>query len=96
MGLSAREGNGFDSGPVPCANHRNAVSRDTALVLEIFMVDVALKRDVAISMRFRIDDLGIIDRGAFEHFVKAISTPVKALPAKLKRRLERKAPWATR
>jgi uncharacterized protein (DUF1778 family) len=28
------------------------------------MVDAALKRDVAISMRFRIDDLGIIDRGA--------------------------------
>ena len=95
------------------------------------MVDVALKRDVAISMRFRIDDLGIIDRGAelnvpsrtefvrraalheaqiailnetvvrlspeaFDHFVKAISAPVKALPAKLKRRLDRRAPWETR
>ena len=28
------------------------------------MVDLALKRDVAVSMRFRDDDLGIIDRGA--------------------------------
>jgi uncharacterized protein (DUF1778 family) len=95
------------------------------------MVDVALKRDVAISMRFRQDDLGIIDRGAelnglsrtefvrraalheaqiailnetvvrlspeaFDHFVKAISAPVKAQPAKLKRRLDRRAPWETR
>ncbi len=28
------------------------------------MVDLARKRDVAVSMRFRDDDLGIIDRGA--------------------------------
>jgi uncharacterized protein (DUF1778 family) len=28
------------------------------------MVDLAQKRDVAVSMRFRDDDLGIIDRGA--------------------------------
>jgi len=28
------------------------------------MVDLAQKRDVAISMRFRDEDLGIIDRGA--------------------------------
>ena len=28
------------------------------------MVDLAHKRDVAVSMRFREDDLGIIDRGA--------------------------------
>ncbi len=28
------------------------------------MVDLAQKRDVAVSMRFRDEDLGIIDRGA--------------------------------
>jgi len=28
------------------------------------MVELAQKRDVAVSMRFRDDDLGIIDRGA--------------------------------
>ncbi len=28
------------------------------------MADLAQKRDVAVSMRFRNDDLGIIDRGA--------------------------------
>jgi uncharacterized protein (DUF1778 family) len=28
------------------------------------MADLAQKRDVAVSMRFRDDDLGIIDRGA--------------------------------
>lgn len=28
------------------------------------MVDLVQKRDVAVSMRFRDDDLGIIDRGA--------------------------------
>lgn len=95
------------------------------------MAGSALKRDVAISMRFREDDLGIIDRGAelnglsrtefvrraalheaqlailnetvvrlspeaFDHFVKAISAPVKAPSAALKRRLSRKAPWETR
>lgn len=31
------------------------------------MVDLARKRDVAVSMRFREDDLGIIDRGAALH-----------------------------
>ncbi|MGH8595977.1 MAG: DUF1778 domain-containing protein, partial [Gammaproteobacteria bacterium] len=33
---------------------------------------------------------------AFDHFVEAISLPVQAPPAKLKRRLDRKAPWETR
>lgn len=95
------------------------------------MVGASLKRDIAISMRFREDDLGIIDRGAelnglsrtefvrraavheaqiailnetvvrlspeaYDHFVEAISAPVKAAPTKLKRRLDRKAPWETR
>ncbi|MCI0467146.1 MAG: DUF1778 domain-containing protein [Beijerinckiaceae bacterium] len=94
------------------------------------MTGAALNRNVAISMRFREDDLGIIDRGAelnglsrtefvrraaiheaqiailnetivrlspqaFDHFVKAIGSPVRAPPAKLKRRLDRKAPWET-
>jgi uncharacterized protein (DUF1778 family) len=92
------------------------------------MVDLAQKRDVAVSMRFRDDDLGIIDRGAtlrglsrtefmrraalhdaqiailnetvvrlapeaFEQFVAAIDAPVAAIPAKLRERLSRNAPW---
>jgi uncharacterized protein (DUF1778 family) len=92
------------------------------------MVDPAQKRDVAVSMRFRGDDLGIIDRGAelsglsrtefmrraalheaqiailnetvvrlapeaFEQFVAAIDAPIGAIPAKMRERLSRKAPW---
>jgi uncharacterized protein (DUF1778 family) len=92
------------------------------------MVDPAQKRDVAVSMRFRGDDLGIIDRGAelsglsrtefmrraalheaqiailnetvvrlapeaFEQFVAAIDAPIAAIPAKMRDRLSRKAPW---
>lgn len=92
------------------------------------MVDLAQKRDVAISMRFRDNDLGIIDRGAelsglsrtefmrraalheaqiailnetvvrlspeaFAEFVAAIDAPASAIPAKMRERLSRKAPW---
>ena len=93
------------------------------------MVDPIRKRDVAVSMRFRDDDLGIIDRGAeltglsrtefmrkaaihdaqiailnetvvrlepraFKRFAAAIDAPVAPLPAKMRQRLARKAPWA--
>lgn len=92
------------------------------------MVDLAQKRDVAVSMRFRDDDLGIIDRGAelsglsrtefmrraalheaqlailsetvvrlspeaFDQFVAAIDAAVAPIPAKMRERLSRKAPW---
>ena len=92
------------------------------------MADLAQKRDVAVSMRFRDDDLGIIDRGAelsglsrtefmrraalhdaqiailnetvvrlapeaFEQFIAAIDAPVAAIPAKMRERLSRGAPW---
>jgi uncharacterized protein (DUF1778 family) len=92
------------------------------------MADLAQKRDVAVSMRFRDDDLGIIDRGAelsglsrtefvrraalheaqiailnetvvrftpdaFAQFVAAIDAPVAAMPAKMRERLSRTAPW---
>jgi uncharacterized protein (DUF1778 family) len=93
------------------------------------MVDLAQKRDVAVSMRFRDDDLGIIDRGAelsglsrtefmrraalheaqiailnetmlrlapeaYLEFVAAIDAPVTAIPARMRERLSRKAPWS--
>lgn len=86
------------------------------------------KRDVAVSMRFRDDDLGIIDRGAelnglsrtefvrraalhdaqlailnetvirfspeaFDEFMTAIDAPIREMPAKMRERLSRKAPW---
>jgi uncharacterized protein (DUF1778 family) len=34
------------------------------LYKEFTMVDIEQKRDVSVSMRFRADDLGIVDRGA--------------------------------
>ena len=87
-----------------------------------------LKRDIAVSMRLREDDLGLIDRGAalhglsrtefmrraalrdagaailnaamvalspeaFAHFNAVMDGPVPPLPAKLRERLERAAPW---
>ncbi len=92
------------------------------------MAELDHKRDVAVSMRFRDDDLGIIDRGAelsglsrtefmrraaiheaqlailneavvrfspkaFKQFAAAVDAPVAALPAKMRERLSRKAPW---
>jgi uncharacterized protein (DUF1778 family) len=86
------------------------------------------KREVAVSMRFRNDDLGIIDRGAelsglsrtefmrraaladaqtailneavirmapkaFSHFLAVIDAPTTKVPAKMRDRLSRKAPW---
>ena len=94
------------------------------------MVDLVQKRDVAVSMRFREADLGIIDQGAalsglsrtefmrraalheaqiailnetvvrfspqaFKKFVAAIDAPVAPVPAKMRDRLLRKAPWAS-
>jgi uncharacterized protein (DUF1778 family) len=93
------------------------------------MVDVLQKRDVAVSMRFRDEDLGLIDRGAalsglsrtefmrraalhdaqvailnasvvrlgpeaFDAFVAAIDAPIAEIPAKMRERLSRKAPWS--
>ena len=93
------------------------------------MADLAQKRDVAVSMRFRDEDLGIIDRGtelsglsrtefmrraalhdaqiailnqtvvrlapeAYLHFIAAIDAPVAPIPAKMRERLSRKAPWS--
>jgi uncharacterized protein (DUF1778 family) len=92
------------------------------------MTDLAQKRDVAVSMRFRDEDLGIIDRGAelsglsrtefmrraalhdaqiailnqtvvrmapeaYLQFVAAIDAPIAAIPAEMRERLSRKAPW---
>ena len=92
------------------------------------MTDLAQKRDMAISMRFRDGDLGIIDRGAelsglsrtefmrraalheaqiailnetmvrfapeaFAQFAAAIDAPVAPIPAKMRERLSRNAPW---
>ncbi len=86
------------------------------------------KRDIAVSMRFRDDDLSIIDRGAelnglsrtefmrraalhdaqiailnetvirfspeaFEEFMAVIDGPIREMPAKMRERLSRKAPW---
>lgn len=95
------------------------------------MAELEPKRDVAVSMRFRDDDLSIIDRGAelnglsrtefmrraaiheaqlailnetvvrlspaaFRQFTAAIDAPVAAVPDKMRERLTRKAPWASK
>lgn len=92
------------------------------------MADLPQKRDVAVSMRLRNEDIGIIDRGAqisglsrtefvrrsalheaqiailnetivrfspeaFERFLAAIDAPVAAVPAQMRSRLSRTAPW---
>lgn len=93
------------------------------------MAEAAPKRDVAVSMRFRDEDLNIIDRGAelsglsrtefmrraamqeaqlailnetlvrfspvaFRQFAAAIEAPIADVPAKMRERLARPAPWS--